>query len=221
MMPTSERKRRLFACACCRQIEGLFGDERIVAAVEAAERYADGRLGESERQEAETAAREARKVLAAPGPGQDPTGLLLAGLLSTSRGVQLAATAAVELLGRTPEWAVETAVVAATEAGVELGDASWPSAALGAEARIALLREIFGHRFRPIAIAPGWLSWNDGTVRRLAEAIYEERRFHDLPIVADALEEAGCADVALLNHLRGPGPHVPGCWALDALLQKE
>jgi hypothetical protein len=54
-------------------------------------------------------------------------------------------------------------------------------------------------------------------VPKLAEAIYQERRFEDLPILADLLEEAGPTDAALLGHLRGPGPHVPGCFALDLL----
>jgi hypothetical protein len=54
----------------------------------------------------------------------------------------------------------------------------------------------------------------------LAEASYEEQAFDRLPILADALEEAGCSDEALLGHLRGPGPHVKGCWALDLVLGK-
>ncbi|HJT75729.1 MAG TPA: hypothetical protein VJ739_00860 [Gemmataceae bacterium] len=219
----SERKRRLFACACCRRIERLFLDERSLAAVEAAERYADGLLGEWARQEAEEAARAAlAQVQASSGIGTDPTGLLLSGSMRGTRPAQLAAFAAAEAVGTTPcEAAAGAAVAAATQAAIELGDAKWAAAALGAVPRAALLREIFGNPFRPPAADPAWLSWNDGTVRRLAEAIYAERRFADLPILADALEEAGCADAALLDHLRGPGPHVLGCWALDALLQKE
>jgi hypothetical protein len=85
------------------------------------------------------------------------------------------------------------------------------------EAQAALLRCIFGPRpFRPLPPAPAtWLAWNGGTVKRIAETIYEQRRFLDLPILADPLEDAGCADAALLEHLRGPGPHCRGCWALD------
>jgi hypothetical protein len=83
-----------------------------------------------------------------------------------------------------------------------------------------LLRDIVGSAVRP-AIQGAWLSSYGGTVRGLAEAIYEERAFDRLPILADALEEAGCTDEALLGHLRGPGPHVMGCWALDLILGKE
>jgi len=57
-------------------------------------------------------------------------------------------------------------------------------------------------------------------VARLARAIYEEGRCGDLPILADALEDAGCTDADILEHCRSAGPHVRGCWLLD-LLRKE
>lgn len=84
-----------------------------------------------------------------------------------------------------------------------------------------LLRDIFGNPFRPVAIDPAWLAWNDGTIRRLAESIYEERRFENMPILADALEDAGCRAQAILDHCRGPGPHVRGCWVVDLLTGRE
>jgi hypothetical protein len=58
-------------------------------------------------------------------------------------------------------------------------------------------------------------------VLHLATAIYEESAFDRLPILADALEEAGCTDVELLGHLRGPGPHVRGCWVVDLITGKK
>jgi hypothetical protein len=73
-----------------------------------------------------------------------------------------------------------------------------------------LLRDIFGPLpFRPIPFDP---AWRTPAARKLARAIYDDRRFNDLPILADALEEAGCDDPDILSHLRGPGPHVRGCW---------
>jgi len=84
-----------------------------------------------------------------------------------------------------------------------------------------LLRDIFGNPFRPITIAPTWLVWNDGVTRKLAQAIYEERAFDRLPILADALEEAGCANADLLNHCRQPVEHVRGCWVIDLILGKS
>jgi hypothetical protein len=92
-----------------------------------------------------------------------------------------------------------------------------------------LLRELFGPLpFRPVSVAPSLLDWDSGTVVRLARAAYEQRSLPDgkldptrLAVLADALEEAGCTDRDILGHLRGPGPHVRGCWAVDRLLGKS
>jgi hypothetical protein len=91
-----------------------------------------------------------------------------------------------------------------------------------AAAQASLLRDILGPLpFRPVAIDPKWLTWNYGTVPPIARRIYEERTFHDLPILADALEDAGCTDLDILSHCRGVGPHVRGCWVVDLVLGKE
>jgi len=84
-----------------------------------------------------------------------------------------------------------------------------------------LLRDLFGNPFRPVSIGSALLRWNGGTIPKLADSIYEERAFDRLPILADALEEAGCTEKAILTHLRGSGPHSRGCWPLDLLLGKE
>jgi hypothetical protein len=83
------------------------------------------------------------------------------------------------------------------------------------------IRELFRHPSRPSVADPKWLTWNDGIVRKMAQTIYERRCFADLPILADALLDAGCDDDELLRHLHDPGPHMRGCWALDLLLAKE
>jgi ATP-dependent Clp protease ATP-binding subunit ClpA len=77
------------------------------------------------------------------------------------------------------------------------------------------LRLAWWHRHRP---DPDWLTRHGGQAVRVARAIYEERRWGDLPVLADALEEAGCADRDILDHCRRPGEHGPGCWVLDLLL---
>ena len=91
-----------------------------------------------------------------------------------------------------------------------------------------MFRCVFGNPFRPVTISPDVLAWNDATVVRLAQTAYEERHLPEgtldngrLAVLADALEEAGCTDTAILGHLRGPGPHVRGCWAVDLLLGKS
>jgi hypothetical protein len=82
-------------------------------------------------------------------------------------------------------------------------------------AQAALLRDIVGNPFLPVALDP---AWHTHQVVTLARAIYDERAFDRLPVLADALEEAGCIDPGILAHCRGPGPHVRGCWPVDLLL---
>ena len=76
-------------------------------------------------------------------------------------------------------------------------------------------------RPRDLFLVREWLTWQDGTVARLARVIHQERAFERLPILADALEEAGCSDEQLLDHLRQPRRHARGCWALDLLLGRR
>jgi hypothetical protein len=88
-------------------------------------------------------------------------------------------------------------------------------------AQAELLRELFGNPFWPVAVDPGWLAWNRGTVVQMARCIYEDQQFAELPYLADALEESACTDSAILKHCRQPGEHVRGCWVVDLLLGKD
>jgi hypothetical protein len=109
-----------------------------------------------------------------------------------------------------------TALTAAAAASV----AAQRAAAAAADADT--VREVFGNPFRPRpAVESEWLAWNGAVVPKLARSMYDERRFTDMPVLADALEDAGCDDADLLEHLRGPARHVRGCWAVDLLLGKE
>jgi hypothetical protein len=87
-------------------------------------------------------------------------------------------------------------------------------------AQLALLRCIFGNPYRTVAVESAWLAWGGGVVVKLAHALYDERRFEDLPILADALEEAGCTEPVVLDHCRSGGEHARGCWVVDSLLGK-
>jgi hypothetical protein len=82
-----------------------------------------------------------------------------------------------------------------------------------------LIRDLIGNPFRPPDPSASW--WRDATAALVARVIYEERCFEQLPLLADALEEAGCDDVEVLRHCRGPGPHSRGCWVVDAALGKQ
>ena len=82
----------------------------------------------------------------------------------------------------------------------------------------ALLRDVFGNPFRPAAFSP---AWRTDTVLALAQQMYDTRDFGAMPIMADALQDAGCDNGDVLNHCRGDGPHVRGCWVVDLVLGKE
>lgn len=84
-----------------------------------------------------------------------------------------------------------------------------------------LLREFFADRGFSPTIEPALLSWNSGAIPRLASVVYEDQAFDRLPILADALEEAGCTDADILAHCRKPGEHWRGCWVVDLILGKE
>ncbi|HZY89323.1 MAG TPA: hypothetical protein VFE78_31160 [Gemmataceae bacterium] len=198
----SERRLRLFACACCRRIWHLVPDERSRHAVEVLELSADG------------AATEAERVKAHWDSGDAP----VTGLASFS------ATNAVGYAtgdGSTPaEDAAKDALEALSRAALD------NEAAVRAEAehQAALIRCIFGPTlFRPRVLPPSVRTWEGGTVVKLAAGVYAERDFTQVRIGvrADAVEEAGLLDAELLGHLRGPGPHARGCHGIDLLLGKE
>jgi hypothetical protein len=90
--------------------------------------------------------------------------------------------------------------------------------AIQEQRQAAFLRDIFGNPFRPIMFSP---SWRTDTALTLARQMYESRDFGAMPILADALQDAGCEDAVILGHCRGEGPHVRGCWVVDLVLRKE
>jgi hypothetical protein len=83
---------------------------------------------------------------------------------------------------------------------------------------IQLIHDVIGNPFRPAALDP---AWRTETVLALATGIYEDRAFDRMPILADALQDAGCDNEDVLGHCRGPGPHVRGCWVVDLVLRKS
>jgi len=78
-----------------------------------------------------------------------------------------------------------------------------------------VFREFFGNPFRPVIVDPSWLT---STVHALAKGIYDEKAFDRMPILADALMDAGCNNEEVLHHCRSEAPHVRGCWLIDSLL---
>jgi hypothetical protein len=100
----------------------------------------------------------------------------------------------------------------------------YPQTPLDASYRTTLcgmLRDLFGNPFRPVSCHSDWLRWNGDFIAALAAGMYLDNTFDRLPILADALEDAGCTDRAILDHCRSPGSHVRGCWVVDLLLGKS
>jgi hypothetical protein len=199
------RKLRLFACACLYRVWHLLPDGRSRAAVKLADHYAEGG-GDKEkiaaaRHEADCAVR------AADYAARDAAG----------EAVAEAAVAAARALDPDGWYAARgSAYYARRAVGLFAGGAA---EGREAEDQCRLLRCVIGSPFRtPAPLAIDWLRWNSRTVQKLARAIYDECRFEEVPVLADALEDAGCADADLLNHLREPGPHTRGCWPVDLVL---
>jgi hypothetical protein len=210
-LPATDRKIRLFCCACCRRIwDQMSGENR--SAVELAERYADG-LASGE----ELAIREedSRLYQDVDDPDILPEDRPPAYWCDVASWHSLAAHAG----AKSYEVCDATRRVAGDRSG------EWEEVV---QAR--LLRDLFGPLpFRTVAIPPAILAWNDRLVVRLARAAYDERQLPSgkldngrLAVLADALEEAGCANEEILTHCRQQDAiHVRGCWLLDLLLGKK
>ena len=84
-----------------------------------------------------------------------------------------------------------------------------------------IFHDIFGLFVFSTSLNRSWVLWNDLTVTKIAQAIYDDRAFDRLPILADALEDACCDNADILNHCRSAGNHVRGCWVVDFLLNKK
>jgi hypothetical protein len=207
----SDRKLRLVCCGLCRSVEHLLTDARYRRALDVAERFADGLADVAELRQAHAVVTQASTHTEEHEWSEDKQGMLLA-----ANAVGWATT-----LREPPDPPAYLAGAAATGAKAAALTDGLPEADVHAT-QSALLRDILGPLpFRPVAVPPSVRACDNGAVVRLAEAIYAERGFGDLPILADALDEASCTDQAILAHLRGPGPHVRGCWAVDLVLAKE
>jgi hypothetical protein len=200
----SDRKLRLFACACCRLLWRQLTDARGRSAVEVAERFADGLVTARARGRAFTAARETTRHVGAPTQNAFHAAAYSAHA-NPARAARGASGNAPYTRGR---W------VDGPEGPVFR---RWKAAPL-----CPLLRDIVGNPFRPVTVSH---AWQTPTALVLAQAAYDERELPAgtldtarLAVLADALEDAGCTQEDVLNHLRGPGPHVRGCWTLDLLL---
>jgi len=219
----SFRKLRLLACACLRRIWHLLTDERCRKAVEVAERDAEGLATEADVFAALDMGRDGWHAQAeAADDGHYSTPLLRA-MPDAGLAAYDAIDADWQCIGNAARAAAYFAAPAERDFAAALSDPAWV-AANDHESRIqaGLIRCIFGNPFHPRPRLPAaLLGWNDGTIPKIARGIYEERAFDRLPVLHDALLDAGCDDEAILSHCREAGRHVRGCWVIDLLLGKE
>jgi hypothetical protein len=196
----SERKMRLLACACCRRIWDHLTDPRSRRAVEVAERFADEQ--------------------------------------ATPRELAYARNAALSVQGKeswAPYWAtntqasgplvnvLEAAAEAKARTAAQLSTETHTWDRVQAETvreQVTLIHEIIGNPFLFPMLDATLLGWEDGLVVDFARGIYQDQAFERMPILGDALEEAGSTDERILEHCRHGGPHVRGCWVIDLILEK-
>jgi hypothetical protein len=188
----SDRRERLVACACCRRFWHLLADGSR-RAIEVTERYADGHATSDDLWDAYHTTECAVELFG-----------------HMNRPVH-------RLTFPDDQFDVFEVVDHAAEAveGESRMAAEWV-------AQAKIVREVCGNPFRTSArLPPSVLAWNDATIPRIAEGIYAERAFERVPILHDALLDAGCNDEALLSHCRNSDGHVRGCWALDLILGRQ
>ncbi len=222
---TTDRKLRLWACACARRIWELLPDKRSRRAIEVAERFADGLATEKERAAAFAAATAAK----------DSFEFNTEGMTRVYNWAAHAAEFAVDeelpLDWENMSFLAAVAVRDFTRAqnpseqpvpsayGFHYGSAAEAAHDAAQLAQADFLRDVFGNPFRPVKVKPAWLT---ADVLALARGIYDEKAFDRMPILADALQDAGCDNDDVLNHCRDADAiHVRGCWVVDLLLGKK
>jgi len=221
----SERKVRLLHSACCRRVWDVLPGERSRQAVEVVERYADGLEDLSTLQ---TAAYAANRAWAEDEMGFGAPAATAAlwrlepsyfGLASDLEPLEMV-VCVVQQLAFEWSWVFSDGVRRRDSEAAEQDEQA---------IQVAIIRDVFGDPFvaQP-RIDPIWRAWNNGTVTRLAEQVYEDRQLPSgkldpglLAVVADALVDAGCNETWLLDHLLGPAEHYRGCWAVDLLTGRE
>jgi hypothetical protein len=235
----SDRKLRLFACACCRRVWpwteettplGVAWDDASRQGVEAAERLVDGPADPGQWQQL---ARAAADRASWKWPGRlmiDASGKQFAiahtAYAAADVFLEPALAGAVDA-SRRAIWAASCGAIG-DQRRLEANDAIREAIAREeVAAQASILRDLFSPFHAAGAVDPAWLDWQGGTVVNLAQADYEERHLPSghldlarLAVLADALEEAGCTNADILRHCREPVDHVRGCWVVDLLLGK-
>lgn len=200
----SPRKLRLVSACLCRRVAHLLPDEECRSAIEVAERYADRWVKRLELAAAHEIVRAAWERV---------RGVLGVSRTDAPRCAVLALLRLTHPTKRRYADSVADSCTAACGCTEGLTGYSERHRAECAAQKQLLLDVLPASEFDPV--------WRTSSAVALARAVYAERAFDRLPILADALEEAGCSDPLVLDHCRGPGPHARGCWVVDAVLGNE
>ena len=235
---TSNRKLRLFATACCRDIWDLIDSDQARSAVEIAEKFADGNATEEEIDDANRLAQTLADEIYEEVNSQAeqiairdnlPDGWVH-GAWECAIDACSAMSACSEVSYPTGLDVIRVARSAVLARGFKIapklftedggGDFRLREVAEHEQERLQAthFRDVFGNPFRPVAFSP---DWRTTTATAIASQMYDSREFGAMPVLADALQDAGCENADILDHCRGPGPHVRGCWVVDLVLGKE
>jgi hypothetical protein len=199
----SLRKLRLAEVAICRRVERDLVDERSRHALEVSEAYADGLVSDEVLAAARSHAKAVYQSLRPHATGREPPFMAILSLCGA--------------VGTEPDLRMQADMIDIALFAPRPRPDSIPSelrAASAAEAE--LVRDVFGNPFRQVSFSP---SWRTGTAVSLAQQMYDAREFSGMPILADALQDAGCDSDDVLFHCRDTtATHVRGCWVCDLLL---
>ncbi len=221
-----QRKLRLIACAAARCLWKQLPEDVFRKAIEVGERFADGTATEKEREKAFRAAFEVHNDLEVAYGIDDGTELYLLPDRERAEVWRALSATGIAITCVKPALTFGTLDgVCHTVPGLLLPIAKYRkgfSVEHGyqfgydqvSDPLPPLVRDILGYPFAPVKFEK---RWRTETVRLLTEGITADGKFDRLPILADALEEAGCDDADILGHCRGPGPHVGGCWVVDLI----
>jgi hypothetical protein len=209
----SDRKWRLFLCACLRELGHLLPDQRTRRAFLVLERFADGEAGAVDLAIAHADAIAAHRHLFSSAFPRDSRERRL---FHRVEGVHQALVHATQAGPKDAR--IQAIQVAATLRNADLHDPAWGQRIRATQC--ALLRDLFGNPFRPARLSTTWLRTAGRQAVEVAAAIHADRSFDEMGILADALADADCPCDALVRHCRESVPHGRGCWAVDLLLKK-
>jgi hypothetical protein len=219
----SHRKLRLFASACCRRLAPHFKDERSARLIDVSDRFADGIAEVNELNAAFDDGVEAQEAIhwedgGAVDQASAETVLGLRAELYLDQVFEGIGEVAGTIAAAEARDQIYTPGRPASETDADRDEVEEQGKRKEAAALARIMRDIFGNPFQPVTFDPAWRT-SDAVA--LTRQMYDSREFSAMPILADALQDAGCDNDDILSHCRATQlPHVRGCWVVDLVLDK-